>query len=881
MTTPNLLERDHELDRLRRAWRTARAGHGSLWLPCAEAGGGKTRLAAEFAHAVSARTLWGAAEPLSPPDPYLALCRALPGFRPAATRAASVAAAIAALDQVTDGMPLLLVLEDLHFADDGTIAVAVRLAAECRTRPWLVLATLRPGEGPKGLLDPLIEIAAQGLARRLDLQPLSVTAVAMLATSITGRPVGPAEVEALYRGSGGNPWFVETLARRDEAAGAVRSRVALRLDALERASPGALSVLEALAPATHPLVYDLVARLCGGDRRPLRRSLTALRDSAVLVETADGSWRFRHELMRAAVLDGMMAGGRRAAHLALAEAIESMAAAAGPQGTPAAELAMHYAAADDARSVAWALAAGQQASAIDAHREALAQFQRALSFMLPPEQRRKTLELAAEEAWALGHYEENLALYREAIAIPAIEPETLARLHRLIARTALRRGDLTAEEQHLTSAEQALAGRPLTIQHVDLAVARVAQAALAIEPERLEAAAERTRALIKALGDPDHALPAAVLANRYQAIARIERGDPTGFVLVEAVVTDTERHSLRPGIVVSALGGAYEEAVVALLLDQATALYVRLMDALVRHELGWAALFDPYRLLELVQRGDYQQARAAAAATTPPAVGSLEAAVTGCALVMLEARAGSLDRARTTLAAIAPPAAFQQRAMFDLARLEVALLTGDAGLGELAQPMYAASNRRRYVRVAGMAAVGLAVSGRGAPPIPDWLVSGSPARSLWQWAEGIARQDAGLLREVAACLDRMHCPYEAALARRDAGDLDDAYRSLRALGVTAARQQTAERMRAANRRIPRRTRAQTTAGGLTETETSVCRLVASGASNGQIAAALVISVRTVETHLTRIYQKTGCRGRAALALWWAEQARRSESPQLR
>jgi DNA-binding CsgD family transcriptional regulator len=158
------------------------------------------------------------------------------------------------------------------------------------------------------------------------------------------------------------------------------------------------------------------------------------------------------------------------------------------------------------------------------------------------------------------------------------------------------------------------------------------------------------------------------------------------------------------------------------------------------------------------------------------------------------------------------------------------------------------------------------------PPPPDWLVACSPLRVFWRWAAGIAGADPPGLRAVASALEAMGCPYEAALALRDAGELNEAYRALRALNATHAREQLAERLRAADQRIPRRTRSALERGGLTETERRVCALVATGASNEQIAGTLSVSVRTVETHLTHVYQKIGRRGRAALIAWWNQQS---------
>jgi DNA-binding CsgD family transcriptional regulator len=142
---------------------------------------------------------------------------------------------------------------------------------------------------------------------------------------------------------------------------------------------------------------------------------------------------------------------------------------------------------------------------------------------------------------------------------------------------------------------------------------------------------------------------------------------------------------------------------------------------------------------------------------------------------------------------------------------------------------------------------------------------------FWEWAGGITRGDVEALRAVAARLGEMQCPYEAALARRDAGDLHEAYRALRTLGATTAREQVAALLRAANEPIPRGPRVGGDRTSLTDTERAVCRLVTGGATNAAVAETLGIGVRTVEAHLSRIYQKTGRQGRTALASWSLEQ----------
>ncbi|MGH2602250.1 MAG: hypothetical protein ACRDJ9_23055, partial [Dehalococcoidia bacterium] len=219
-----LLERERETSLLEHVWREAAAGRGSTWLLCAEAGGGKTRLAGELAASVGrGRTRWGAAEPVSPPDPYLAVGRALPGFEPAPGRAGSVERALDLLRQAEE--PVLLVLDDLHYADEGTVAVLVRLAGESARRRWLILAAFRPEEGTAALREGATEIVAQGMARRLNLPPLSRGAVARLVTAVRRRPAERPEVDAIYTDSGGNPWFAEALARGNGAVTTARDRI--------------------------------------------------------------------------------------------------------------------------------------------------------------------------------------------------------------------------------------------------------------------------------------------------------------------------------------------------------------------------------------------------------------------------------------------------------------------------------------------------------------------------------------------------------------------------------------------------------------------------------------------------------------------------------
>jgi DNA-binding CsgD family transcriptional regulator len=769
------------------------------------------------------------------------------------------------LQETAGAAPLVLVLDDLHFADEGTVAVVVRLSAECINRPWLILAAFRPDEGTEVLHGAMTELVAQERARRLDLPPLSREGVAALVATVRGGTSEPQDVEGIYADSGGNPWFAQALARGGGAVSTARDRMLLRLDRLEATNPGANAVLAALAPATGPLPYAVVAGLCGGDRPDLRRVLGRLRGARVLDEGAGGAWGFRHELLRRSLLEGMIFADRQDAHRALAAALEGHGIERAP------EMAMHYAFAGDARAVPWALRAAREAADVDAHKESLAQLERALSFELDPETRRTTLRAAALEAHRLGRFRDSRRLAETALAIPGGEPETRSLLHQRAANAARSHGDGQGAAAHMDAAERVLEGRPPSFQMAYLAAGRVLQAGVQVQPERAAAAAERAFDLIRRLGEPAVATRLEMEVRAFYLVSLLDCGDPAGFEMLESVERHVAGLSRETPDIATALWNAYAGAVVSLFHAQAADLHERCVRAVERHELGWLFRVQPYRALELVQRGRYDEARAVAAATTLGEGDALEAVVLICAEALCAARAGDPGRAWAALSPARAVDAFKARAIVNLVRLELAMLQRAPDLGELAAEVYATTEPRRYARVAGVAAVALARAGRGAPAIPAWLVPDAPLRVMWDWAGGIARHDTGLLREVSGRLARIECPYEAALALRDAGDLGGAFRALAAIGATTARQQTAERLRAAGQPVPRRTRAALERDRLTDTEREVVRRVADGARNEEVAAALGVSVRTVESHLARIYQKTGQRGRVALANWWRAQ----------
>ena len=229
--------------------------------------------------------------------------------------------------------------------------------------------------------------------RRVDLAPLSRDALARLA-----EPSG-IDADELYRRTGGNPFFAtEALAAGDaEVPATVREAVLARAASL---SPQAGALFEAAAVAPPHVPLWLLEALTEGDLDALDECLT----SGMLVHSVEGV-AFRHELARLAVEGSLSPGRRLALHRnALAALAEP------PTGSPDLERLAHHAegAGDAVAALRYAPAAGDRAAAVGAHREAAAQYGRALRFAasLRPHERADLLHKYSYECYLTDQQEE-------------------------------------------------------------------------------------------------------------------------------------------------------------------------------------------------------------------------------------------------------------------------------------------------------------------------------------------------------------------------------------------------------------------------------------------------------------------------------------------
>ena len=401
-----LLERDDELDALRAARDEALAGNGCLLLVAGEAGVGKTALLRRFSDDDGVPVRWGACDPLFTPrplGPFVDIAESCgERFLDVVRAGGPHEVARALLAECAPG-PAVVVLEDLHWADEATLDVVRLLARRVGDANVLVIGTFRDDEleATHPLRVVLGQLPASPAIRRIRIAPLTADAVAALAAS---SDVDPRE---LHSKTGGNPFFVTEVLQTPGATipQTVRDAVVARTARLDSA---ARSVVEAAAIFRPEAEFWLLESL--NDCAP--ECLDACLASGMLAATASGV-TFRHELAREAIETSLPPGRRRSLHR------EALAALASTESSDVERLAHHAdAAADGEAVVRYAPAAAERASARGAHREAADQYARALRYgsHLPLEQQARLALKRSWECYLTDQQEEAVAEARRAIS---------------------------------------------------------------------------------------------------------------------------------------------------------------------------------------------------------------------------------------------------------------------------------------------------------------------------------------------------------------------------------------------------------------------------------------------------------------------------------
>ncbi|MER7547715.1 ATP-binding protein [Actinomadura sp.] len=396
---PAFVGRAAELARLADAAREAAAGRGGAVLVAGDAGMGKTALAERFAADLAEQgwtCAWGRAPETGGAPAAWPWAELLRDLTAAAPPAAGLAGRLAPLlddaatgpggadvttgrfrlhlavgDYLTglaDTAPLLLVLDDLHWADEETLALLVRLAGRLRDRRVLLVATFRQTEVAEGLAAALAALARHEPVR-IDLGGLSPDEVAVLVRATCATRLDAAELSAIAERTGGNPFFTRETARLLDAEGlpAATRRVPAGVgDVLRRRiarlPEPARAVLRDAAVIGRDADLRVLAELAG-DEETVLDAVEAGLSSGLVTEPAPGRMRFAHALVRDTLYAGLSRARRTRLHGRVAAALE--------RHTPdeAAALAHHYleSGAEPDKAVRYAKRAAAAAEARFAH----------------------------------------------------------------------------------------------------------------------------------------------------------------------------------------------------------------------------------------------------------------------------------------------------------------------------------------------------------------------------------------------------------------------------------------------------------------------------------------------------------------------------------
>lgn len=841
-----LLERDELLTSLQVLLRNAAAGQGALLFLEGEAGIGKTSLLRNFAEAQRAQTpvYWGACDALQTPRPLGPL------FDIAAQIKGELQAALAEngerlrlfsrfLDHLARP-PALIVLEDLHWADEATLDFLRYVGRRIGRTHSLLIVSFRSDEvGPAHPLRVVLGDLATSGAKRLSPAPLSVTAIRELVGD------GDIDPEELLRRTGGNPFFVTEVVAAGGARmpGTVRDAVLARVARLQ---PSARAVLDAAAiagPRVEPWLLDELAAAESG-------SIDECLATGVLC-AQDGVFTFRHELARDGVLDALTPTQAMSLHRMVLQALQSRSASA----ADLARLAHHAegAASHDA-VLKLAPAAAREAAARGAHRQAAQQFARALRFATASSALRAMLldDYAAE--CQLGgmvndaiEARQNAARLWHDLGDRNKQAMSLARLaHALVVSGRNAEAEATMSEAVALVPNDTASGAAVVRRwaaHLRMLDRDVEQAIR--EGELAKAAAERRgdqESIVHCLNTIGSSL---IVSGRVEAgCEQLERSR----ALAEQMRSDSWIANAYVNLG-SACGEVYR-------FDLADSYLRRGIEFCTERDLDFSRLYQlSWQALVWMYRGRWTEASGTAhvvlADSRSPVIARITALV---ALGRVRARRGDpavWEALREAQELAGNTGTLQRVALMQAARAEAAWFEGRAADAASEASVGLELALRKRHRWFASELLFWCWQGDGSLPggMPDFCMN-----------QPFAMEISGRWREAAAAWRELKCPFEAARAMME-GD-EAAQRE--ALGVfeTFSARPMIERVRyklraAGVRGLQRGPRGSTqnNLAGLTGKEVEVIGLLALGLRNKEIGQRLHRSARTVDHHLAAIFTK--------------------------
>jgi DNA-binding CsgD family transcriptional regulator len=851
-----LVERAFQLHTLESALSEVQAGEGCVALVYGEAGIGKTSLVEHFTKGKekSWRILSGACDLLFTPRPLGPLGDIALQTKGLLLRLLDSGdqrdRIFSACLTELKSRPTILIIEDIHWADEATLDLLKYLGRRIRQTTCLMILTYRDDEiakdSPLQLL--LGDLASLHCPHRVPVAALSIDGVRQLAQD---RKV---DVPALHRLTNGNPFFLtEVLAGDGGIPPSVRDAMLARA---ARMSPTARDALEAAAVAGLHVESWLLEEITDSHAAGVEECI-----SKGMLQSQGHGYAFRHELSRQAVLDRVPINRKRELDRRALAALQ----ACSETRTDWARLISHAEGAGEADAVLqFAPAAARQAAAAGAHRQAAALYELALRYAeaLPGAEHAQVLEAYADELRFQGRSEAFVPLHREiierycALGDRLRQGSSLARL----ASEFQGIGRNADAEQAIRASVEMLEALPPS---VELAQAYGTQCYLLgdkLDYGASVAVGEKAIALAERFGDVDLVARAGNIAGSELLLM----GDERGRALLDRSLTAAREHGLHyaVGMVLvnwaNALVGTFQFEDAARLLQEGM-LYT------AQHDDDYHGADMPVSLAEIRFRQGRWTEAAELVERQLRRLGSADLVGIDAMRILgrLGVRRGDASAQSSLRGALA---SYTQASSLELAG------NARAGLAEeawLRADSHQASGEAR-------AAYDLVASSH----VP-WTTG---ELAFWRWRAGedftppewiakpYALQIAGDWCCAAEEWERRDCPYEQAMALMDGDEAAEitALEIFEELGARPILDKLKQKMRLEGvRSIPRGPRPTTreNAFGLTAREMEVLSCLVRGSTNNFIGHELCLSPRTVEHHITSILQKMGVQSRVeAVAL---------------
>ncbi|MBE0671625.1 MAG: AAA family ATPase [Anaerolineales bacterium] len=842
-----LLERATQLQVLNSALSqvSAKDGQGCVALVYGEAGIGKTSLVEHFIneHRSKWRILQGACDSLFTPRPLgpihdIALQtggQLLQILESEATRTALFSACLSELQ----GLATILVIEDVHWADEATIDLLKYLGRRIRQTISLMILTYRNDEiGTDHSLRTLLgDLSSSHALHRVPVTSLSKDAVDELTKNIK------VDSTELHRLTNGNPFFVtEVLAGESGIPETVRDAVLARAARLSAEARGALEAAAVIGSKIEPWLLSQV----GGSEGAATNECIA----KGMLQYQGKEYTFRHELARQTILETIPPERR----LALNRMILSVLKESPETRNDLARLANHAEGTNDGFAVLeYAPAAARQASAASSHREAIALYKLALRFAdsLPPAKHAQILEACSIELRFSNRIDERVILLQKAIELWHSIGDRLRESANLVslAETFFTLGQNTELEETSHAALAVLEGLPPS---PELAQAYRAQCFVRMNHRDCSEAVEwgeKATMLAERFGDHE----TLARAYNYAGCAMLVMDYERGLAFMERSLA-IGRETNQPWAFAGTLNNLGWMLVEVYQLVEAERYLNQGIPYASEHD-------DDYHLLQMLTwrafirlyQGHWDEAIEIALNVLQSRYLDVEGRT--CALLALarsRIRLGDSD----VLTAMNEAVALSVRAVV-LPRLgptratcaEMAWLAGNNDLAaEEARAVYDIAVSKKHPWIAGELAFWLWRAGVEFTP-PPWI------------AKPFALQIAGDWRGAAEEWKGRGCPYEQGMALMD-GDESAQLEALEIFERLETRpiiEILKRQMRVQDIRIPRGPRPATRENrfGLTRREMEVLGQLVKGSSNTAIAESLSLSTRTVEHHIASILQKMG------------------------